>query len=585
MIKKPIVLGLSSLGLALTMQANALNVVNLSKEASGDLNVSGSSIRSYFTGAVKGEERKITYQNQDFNLKVVSEKSDRAGKLHTRYIQTYNGIPLYGRQVLNHQTQGKFAGFGFSSNNTKLNKFTGELVTDIGLDLAGVKPADGFTPSKALELAKSLYQNQKGIKDLDQLVYENELSELVVYTHDNNGKAKLAYKVSFFVDDDKGSMPARPNYLIDATTKQVIKDWNGLMHDRVGTGPGGNEKIGKFRYGEEMPKLDLRETKRGECFMTNKKVRTVNLNNGYWGAKTNHYACYEHDSDAVNGAYSPLNDAHYYGEQVFNMYKDWYDKAPLTFKLIMRVHYGNNYENAFWNGSSMTFGDGRDYFYPLVSVDVVGHEVSHGYTEQNSNLEYMGQSGGMNEAFSDMAGKATEYYTFGTNTWGIGEDITKGDEPLRYMDDPSKDGISIGDARHYNEWLDVHYSSGVYNKAFYLLATTNGWNVQKAFDVFVHANTYYWMPTSNFVDGAISSVWSAEDLGYNMNDVIAAFTQVGISCTTDACAVMPKEEPAPAPAPDDDSTGGDTDTDTGNESDGGSESGDTPESDTESQKV
>lgn len=347
------------------------------------------------------------------------------------------------------------------------------------LDLAGVQPAAGFTSANALDYAKNLYISKNKIQDISKLVYENESSELIIYTHGKDGKAKFAYKVSFFVDDADGNQPARPTYLIDATTKEIIQKWNSLMHNRVATGPGGNEKIGKHYYGEDKPKLDVRETKRGECFFTNSKVRTVNLDNGYYGAKTFHFPCYENMEKEINGAYSPLNDAQYYGEQVFNLYQDWYNKAPLKFKLIMRVHYGRNYENAFWNGSSMTFGDGHSYFYPLVSVDVVGHEVSHGYTEQNSDLAYMGQSGGINESFSDMAGKAVEYYTFGRNTWGIGDDITKGDEPLRYMDEPERDGRSIGDARNYTNWLDVHYSSGVFNKAFYLLATSTGWNMKK----------------------------------------------------------------------------------------------------------
>jgi Zn-dependent metalloprotease len=535
-MKNPIILGLSSLGLAFSMQVNAMDVINLAKEASTDLNISGSSLKSLFTGAK--DNRTITFKNEKFDLKVVSEKTDNAGKVHTRFVQTYNGIPVYGRQILNHKAA---RGMGFFANTASSNKITGNLVTDLSLDLVGVQAATGFTEQTALQHAKFLFNQSKNIKNPTDLVYENEQTELVIYTHDKNNKAKLAYKVSFFVDDVNGTMPARPHYLIDATTKETIKDWNGLMHDRVATGAGGNEKVGKYIYGSDMPKLDVRETQRGECFMTNKKVRTVDLKNGYWGAKTHHFGCYENAGDEVNGAYSPLNDAHYFGEQVFNMYKDWYDKAPLTFKLIMRVHYGSNYENAFWNGSSMTFGDGRNYFYPLVSMDVVGHEVSHGYTEQNSNLEYMGQSGGINESFSDMAGKASEYYTFGDNSWGIGDDITKDDEPLRHMDEPAKDGISIGDARDYNDWLDVHYSSGVFNKAFYLLATTSGWNTKKAFDVFVHANTFYWMPDTNYVDGALGAVYSAEDLGYNMDVVIDAFKQVGIQCTEETCEIMPKD--------------------------------------------
>src|SRR3546814_574538 len=148
----------------------------------------------------------------------------------------------------------------------------------------------------------------------------------------------------------------------------------------------------------------------------------------------------------------------------------------------MKVHYSNSYENAFWDGSSMTFGDGASTFYPLVSLDVSSHEVSHGYTEQNSGLNYSGQSGGINEAFSDMAGEAAEYYfNGGSNDFLVGAQIFKGSGALRYMADPPQDGRSIGHADDYTSGMDVHYSSGVYNKAFYLLASKSGWNTETAF--------------------------------------------------------------------------------------------------------
>ncbi len=91
------------------------------------------------------------------------------------------------------------------------------------------------------------------------------------------------------------------------------------------------------------------------------------------------------------------------------MYPAYTGYNALTFQLVMRTHYSASYENAFWDGATMSFGDGASTFYPLVNADVSGHEVSHGFTEQHSNLTYSGQSGGMNEAFSDMGGEATEY--------------------------------------------------------------------------------------------------------------------------------------------------------------------------------
>ncbi|MFT4926144.1 MAG: vibriolysin [Phenylobacterium sp.] len=181
----------------------------------------------------------------------------------------------------------------------------------------------------------------------------------------------------------------------------------------------------------------------------------------------------------------------------------------------------------------MSFGDGATTFHPLVSLDVSAHEVSHGYTQQNSNLEYSGMSGGMNEAFSDMAGEAAEFYMNGSNDWKVGAQIYKAAGALRYMDDPTKDGKSIGHASHFTSSMDVHYSSGVFNKAFYKLATTAGWSVQKAFATMALANKTYWTANSTFDQGACGVYKAAGDKGYTKADVTTAFAAVGVNtCDT-----------------------------------------------------
>jgi vibriolysin len=196
------------------------------------------------------------------------------------------------------------------------------------------------------------------------------------------------------------------------------------------------------------------------------------------------------------------------------------------------MHYSTNYENAFWNGSSMTFGDGYTTFYPLVCLDVSAHEVSHGFTENNSGLIYSGQSGGINEAFSDMAGEAAEYYVRGTNDFMCGYDIYKAaDQALRYLCNPPQDGISIDHVNDYYEGLDVHYSSGIFNNAFCLIAQSSGWNTKMAFDIFTRANMIYWTPSCTFVQGAEDAMNAAVDLGYPCQDVVNAFAQVGINLT------------------------------------------------------
>lgn len=178
----------------------------------------------------------------------------------------------------------------------------------------------------------------------------------------------------------------------------------------------------------------------------------------------------------------------------------------------------------------MTFGDGNANMYPLVSLGVGSHEISHGFTEQHSNLAYFGQSGGINEAFSDMAAQAAEYYSKQQCSWSIGEEIFKGKhEALRYMERPSKDGKSIDKASQYRPQMDVHHASGVYNRLFYVLAHQPGWDVRQAFQVMIKANMDYWTPFTNFKEGACGILSATEDLKYPLESVKKSLDDVSIS--------------------------------------------------------
>ena len=318
-----------------------------------------------------------------------------------------------------------------------------------------------------------------------------------------------------------------------------------VVVEEFGQGSGGNEKIGLYYYDHNFPALTLEQGANNNCVMNNAHVKTVDLNHETSGSDPFVYGnwddgCYN-DHKVINRAYSPLNDAHYFGQVVFDMYKEWLNTAPLSFQLTMRVHYSNNYENAFWDGSSMTFGDGATTFHPLVSLDVSAHEVSHGFTEKHSKLIYSGQSGGINEAFSDMSGEAAEFFMTGEADFEVGADIFKGNGALRYMAEPPSDGSSIDHVDHFTTTMDVHYSSGVFNKAFYELAVTQDWGVEKAFKVFAWANMNCWIPDTTFQQGAECVLNEATAAHtdptadsptygeYDPNNVAAAFAVVGIT--------------------------------------------------------
>ncbi|SBS29528.1 Neutral protease precursor [Marinomonas spartinae] len=454
------------------------------------------------------------------------------GKVKIRYQQTHYGLPVFNTSVVASESQ------------SGSNDVYGVMAQGIANDISILQPA--FDKKKAISLAKSSYEGKNKLVASDTKT-ENENAKLMVRLDENN-QAQLVYMVNFFVATNT---PARPFFFIDATTGKVLKTWEGLNHiEEKGTGPGGNEKTGQYIYGSDYDGFTIDKTGT-TCTMDNSVVKTVDLNGRESGSTPYSYKCTDsrnyNDYKAINGAYSPLNDAHYFGQVIFDMYKDWLNTSPLTFKLTMRVHYGSNYENAFWNGTSMSFGDGKNRFYPLVDINVSAHEVSHGFTEQNSGLIYEGMSGGMNEAFSDIAGEAAEYYTRGKVDWLVGADIIKSSGGLRYFYQPSLDGRSIDSASQYNDSLDVHNSSGVYNRAYYLLATKSGWNPRKGFEVFAVANQLYWTANSTFDQGACGVAKAAKDLDYSVADVESAFKTVSVnaSCGTGSTpeSVLKKGEP------------------------------------------
>jgi len=461
------------------------------------------------------------------------------GTVKTRARQLYNGVPVYGRSVVVERD---------ASGNVLSMEGTAER--GVVADLATVSPRLSAAQAQAaLKAAHPLSSSH---------VPFNAKSDLFVYPAKDGNKARLVYRTSYVVDNGRGM--SRPTALIDANTGKIIKQWEGLTDGRLpppsqqlpvlvqATGIGGNEGTGSYFYdgqgaGHEL--LDVQRTGM-TCYMQNEHVATYNVAGGQRATLWS-FGCpsapYVSGGDAINGAFSAINDAHHFGGVVHDMYTSWFNEPPLknddgsAMQLHMWVHYGTNYANAFWDGSEMVFGDNNGGRYPFVVLDVTGHEISHGFTEQHAGLEYHGQSGGMNEAFSDMAGEAVKFFDRGSNDFLVGEDminpstVESGALPaLRDMCTPSRDGHSIDTADEYTDALDVHYTSGVYNHAFCLLAKTKGWDTRKAFEVFHDANATGWKPDETFNGGACSVEQAATDRGYSAADVTAAFAAVKVAC-------------------------------------------------------
>jgi len=510
--------------------------------------------------------------NQNFQFKEIQRDLDFQKMLHIRVQQTYAGFPVWGGDAIFHVKQGeKYASIPLQDAFITNSRATvnGVMYQDLQTDLARSPQAvfSSAQAQKALDKVVTAYQEQVHTK----LQAENQQSKLMVYVDDNH-KAHWAYLISFKTHAiHKNEPPALPTYIIDATTFSIYEYWNDMqtqqIHAELGNvsagGFGGNIKLGQLIYDglqAHLPALTVqRDPATQICYFKNANIYLKKCSGfDYWQScreevdfqtscektdEAHNNIYWNGDSDKVNDGYSPGNDAFFNGEVTSKMYLDWIgmpvlkntDGTPMVLTMIVHLP---KFDNAYWDGKAMYFGDGDTMFYPLTSLGVTAHEVSHGFTQQHSNLAYRRQSGGMNEAYSDMAAKAAEYYAYGKDlNWQIAPEIFKAeDEALRYMDLPSKDckgrrpgsSCSIDDAGQYTNSLDVHYSSGVYNHFFYLLSTSQGWNTKQAFQVMARANAYYWTSTTNFQDGACGVLKAGADLEYDLSAIQEAFEVVKI---------------------------------------------------------
>ncbi len=241
--------------------------------------------------------------------------------------------------------------------------------------------------------------------------------------------------------------------------------------------------------------------------------KTYSLNNATSGTGT-----LMTDADDVWGTGAGSNtqtagaDAAYGAQETWDFYKNTFGRSGIKndgVAAYSRVHYSTAYVNAFWDDSCfcMTYGDGSGSTHALTSLDVAGHEMSHGVTSNTAGLNYTGESGGLNEATSDIFGTGVEFYANNSSDVGdylIGEkiDINGDGTPLRYMDKPSKDGGSADSWYSGVGNLDVHYSSGPANHMFYLLSEGSGTKV-------INGTTY----TSSTSDGvAVAGIGRAAAL-------------------------------------------------------------------------
>lgn len=493
--------------------------------------------------------------NANVTLTETTRLADFNNTLHIRLQQTIHGVPVWGGDAIMHIPQAGMAKRDYASLMTANTTMNGTVYDQWQKDLIQ-SPDHVFNAAQKQRAINEAIAHYQATQVAMIKPTAGEAKEIIFI--DDQQTAHYAYQVSFVTQENKRVVPVKPTFIMDAGNLQIYQQWNDMksLENVKAGGFGGNHKTGKKEFDglpQHQSALSIqRDAASATCTMQNQTMGLIDNRNDEMVSfpcktvSTEHNNVYWNGSfDKVETTWSPSNDAMFGGQVTWDMFHDWYNMPPLTNKgkpmyLKMIVH--DPVENAYWDGAKVIFGDskGSKEFNPFTQLDTVSHEICHGFTEQHSNLAYYSQSGGLNEAFSDMAGIAAEYYAYGSTSFLVGwGDVKAEGEALRYMEKPSKDckgrapgkNCSIDNMSQFNDNIDVHHSSGVFNRAYYLLSNTPEWNAHKAFDVMVQANANYWTSKTTFAKAACGVLSAAKDYHYDQAAVINAFHEVGLDVT------------------------------------------------------
>ncbi|MFF8844476.1 M4 family metallopeptidase [Streptomyces sp. NPDC015127] len=425
-----------------TAQADRADGAAASAQAPADR---ASALRAAQAGAA-AEAQTLGLGDQE-RLVVRDVIKDADGTVHTRYERTYAGLPVLGGDLVVHERK---------NGKRSVTKATAARISVPGTD---AKVSASAAQKSALTAAAA--------GETDKAAAEGAPRKVVWAA---SGKPVLAWETVVTGVQHDGT-PSELHVVTDAATGAELYSYETV---HTGTGTGDYNGTVPLTTTPNGSSFDLKDGLRGGH-------RTFDLNGGTSGTGT-----LFNDADDVwgGGRQSAAVDAHYGAAVTWDYYKSVHGRSGIRndgVAAYSRVHYGNAYVNAFWSDSCfcMTYGDGANNAKPLTSLDVAAHEMTHGVTSNTAKLVYRGESGGLNEATSDIFGAAAEFAASNSADPGdylIGEkiDIRGNGTPLRYMDKPSKDGNSKDYWYKGINRIDVHYSSGPANHFFYLLSEGSG---------------------------------------------------------------------------------------------------------------
>lgn len=453
------------------------------------------------------------FVNKKGDFAVQNVEKDGSSQI-VRLQQEVDGVPVFGSVVVGNVAK------------------DGTLKAIVN-DAINVKGKPGLAKKATLSEKKAIKLYQKAIKASEFEVAPK--AELVIYPVKND--AVYAYKVTSTVL--AGKEPSRWTYFIDANSGKVLNKFDQLAHAT------GTDVLGRsvtFNTTLSAGKYYLQDTTRGKGIYTYDAKNRTSLPGTLWADADNVFNA-TYDRAAVS--------AHVNAAKTYDFYKNTYGRNSYDnagARLNSTVHYSTSYNNAFWDGTKMVYGDGDGSTFTYLSgaLDVVAHELTHAVTEYSAGLVYQNESGAINEAVSDIMGTVAEYSVGSNFDWLVGEDIyTPGvsGDALRSMSNPA----AYGDPDHYSKRYTgtqdnggVHTNSGIVNKAAYLLGnggtfynvSVTGIGVPKLGAIYYRALTVYLTPNSNFSSLRAAVVQSAKDLyGSTSAEATAAtksFDAVGV---------------------------------------------------------
>jgi Zn-dependent metalloprotease len=430
----------------------------------------------------------ITDANISMRLKNVT--NTKAGVATHRYSEYYKNIKVeFGEVTLS----GKDGGVAFMTSNFYNPTYNPSTLPGISENAARAKALQtvGATkykwevPEEEAHIKARYHKNDTSYFPHGSLVW---VEDRVINQGDR--KLHLAYRFDIYAHEPV----SRQDVYVDAITGQILLSNTRIKHATA---------TGASRYSGTVPFMTnlVGGTYRLHDITRGSGVHTYNMNNG-----TSYGAATEITSATNTWPNVPANnialDAHWGGEMVYDYWlsqqgrHSWDD---LDGVLEQYVHYSNNYNNAYWDGAEMTYGDGSGIaaggFTPLTSIDVTAHEIGHGVCEATAGLIYEKESGAMNEGFSDCWGATIENWSnphevdaMPKSPWEMGEEI--GTEPLRSMNAPLLQGqpntygstnwvnVTSCTPTGGNDYCGVHTNSGLLNYWYYLLVNggsgTNG---------------------------------------------------------------------------------------------------------------